>query len=105
MKTQTVEAAKLQGLIEGAEIVKVDNGCFSGDALYVLICLDPRDTWNHRIMENSAYARFELGEDWKLEQFVYSKCAKFRKCKVKSLEHAAEKLNAYIKAHRERSAD
>lgn len=71
-----------------------------------VVSLDERETWANKIMENSRYFRMHLYPDGTLEQFAYGlknyKDAsapvpkKFRKAKVKSIEDAIAKVNAYI---------
>lgn len=93
-------ATELKGLLNGAHIQVVYSalGGVNRASLFVLVCLDPKETWNHGIMENSCYARFSLGYEGKLEQFIrpfrYEK--KFRKCNFKTIAEAADKINAYM---------
>jgi hypothetical protein len=91
------DADKLKNLLK-AEVVKADTGTLGGNSLYILVCLEARDTWANGIMENSKYARFTIdGDDDKLE--LYSgglRSVKFRKTKIKSIEDAAARIQKWI---------
>lgn len=73
-----------------------------GASVHLTISLDPRNTWENGIMENSRYARFSWDtQTSKLEMFSGGyKCAKFRKCTVKgdSAEGIKQKIQDWITA-------
>lgn len=59
--------------------------------------LQGKTEWINGILHNSQYAMFSLHSDNKLTLFSSGmNMPKFRKCKVKSLQHAAEKIVAYF---------
>lgn len=72
-------------------------------SIMFLICLDHPDTWPNKIMENSRYARFSAeSPENKLQMFSGGYLlAKFRKCKVDSVEAIAGKLIKWIDQNKE----
>lgn len=65
--------------------------------LMFVISLDPRESWANGILENSHYGKGSLDYTGVLEIFSgHGPLRKFRKTRVKSLDQAAEKLNAWI---------
>ena len=88
------------GIQSKTPTIRVRRDTLGGEArasLMLVIGFDPKETWVNNIFENSRYARFHLHHDGKLEMFVRSGVAKFRACRVKNVEHAAQKLVAWIK--------
>lgn len=67
-------------------------------SLMILICLDKKETWANKIMENSRYARFTVcSTDNKLEMFSGGyKLPKFRKAKIKDMADLTKKLQGWI---------
>lgn len=78
----------------------VDKSCLGGAdkaSLFVKASLQSKNDWNYGIFHNSQYAIFSLHSDDKLTLISSGmNMPKFRKCKVKSLQHAAEKIVAYF---------
>lgn len=64
------------------------------------IGLDPKETWNNNILQNSRYGKFHLGADGVLElhSAAWRNVAKFRKTKVKSVADVISKVSVWIKA-------
>lgn len=100
IETTKESAAVLQSLITNVPMVKVDTGNLGNDHLYILVCLDARETWPHGYLENSDYFRMSLSNRGELEQFTNGLDReyriKFRKAKAKSIDDAALKINNYI---------
>jgi hypothetical protein len=61
-------------------------------SILIRLSMDPKEEWANNIFHNSRYAHFSLHPGSKLEQFSRSRTSKFRKCTIKSVEHAAEKI-------------
>jgi hypothetical protein len=58
-----------------------------------------KEDWLYNILQNAHFAMFHLYHDGGMELFAkHHRCPKFRKCKVKSLQHAAEKITAYFQS-------
>jgi hypothetical protein len=67
--------------------------------IYIVVSLDDKKDWYNNILENSKYFRMSLSNEGKLELFSGSHLLrpyKFRKTKVKSVDEAIKKINAYI---------
>ena len=66
-------------------------------SLMVKASLQSKNDWMNGIFHNSQYAMFSLDADDKLTLFAkHHTMPKFRKCKVKSLQHVAEKIASYF---------
>ncbi len=63
-------------------------------SLTVWVSLDNKDTWNNYIFHNSRFAIFDIDHNNRLSMITKSHKikAKLRMGKVKSLEHAAQKI-------------
>ena len=88
---------KTQG--EGIQVRLSTLGGVHQSSLMILICLDKRETWSNKIMENSRYARFTIGSiENKLELFVRGSRSlpKFRLAKVKDMADLTNKLQGWI---------
>lgn len=88
----------LQNALTGAQIIKVNRVALGGEdraSLYVLICLDSKDTWSNGILENSRYGRVSISNG-RIEYFSGGMPCKFRSGKIKDLTHAAKRLNDWI---------
>lgn len=95
----TQDQETLQALIKGAPLIQVQRSTLGGEAnasLMILIVLDDRATWANGIMENSRYSRFSIHSDQRLSSFSGSTGVKFRAGKIKSIEHAAQRINEWI---------
>lgn len=99
-KDKAVEAAKkLQnGLIAPFVSAKLSTlGGIQKASIMLAVSLDKPDTWNYGIFENSRYFRMSVEIDGTLENISgSSRTVKFRKRKVKTLDEAIAKINAYI---------
>jgi hypothetical protein len=94
----TQDQETLQILLTGAPLIKVQRSTLGGEqnaSLMILVVLDDKSTWTNGILENSRYARFSIHKD-RLESFSNSTKVKFRSCKIKSIDHAAQKINNWI---------
>lgn len=94
----TQDQETLQNLITGAPLIKVQRSTLGGEqnaSLMILVVLDDKSTWTNGIMENARYARFSIHKD-RIESFSNSTGLHFRAGKIKSIEHAAQKINYWI---------
>ena len=66
-------------------------------SLMINVSLDNKENWPYGIYQNSRYANFSMHGDSKLELFtkLYT-MPKMRKCKIKTLEDAADKISNYL---------
>lgn len=104
-KEQTVEILKdcLQnvapfvGVIAGALSFPAPDNHLS--SVVISLSLDFRDTWKNSIFENSRYMKFMLDQDGTLKQI--SGRYKFRKRKVKDLQHLKDTLTKFVKENSE----
>lgn len=104
-------AQELQTLLDGiAPVVIVSRTPLDG--AFLLISLDPKDTWANGILENSRYVRMSVTPNQKIglpvselviEHFSGSftmirndKNLKFRKCKAKNLDEVADRIKKYV---------
>lgn len=105
---QAIEILKAK-LADKAPFINVSSGAFGSEMIFFLVSFQPKHTWSHGYVENSNYTRLHLNENGIIEQFtcsLYQKdkpCSyetrlneKFRKCTVKSLDKAIEKLSIYF---------
>ena len=79
--------------------VKVDLGCLASEkdsSVFVLVCLEPRETWTNGIMENSNYFRMSIHND-KIEHFSGWTADKFRKSKFKDSSDCFAKIEKFIR--------
>lgn len=70
-------------------------GGASRASLLFTISLDPRQDWNHGILENSRYAKFHLSfekDKWVLEQLTRNKVEKIRKYSTPDFKKMVQKL-------------
>lgn len=66
-------------------------------SLMVSVSLDPKETWQNGIFHNSRYFMLSVNRNGVVEQFSSSGLpAKMRKTRVKSVDEAVRKINAYI---------
>lgn len=103
----------LRGYLSGiAPVISVNNGVLGGSSLFVLISLDPKESWANGILENSRYARFSIRSarwlnrkkenvsGFEVEQFsgsfTFLKGRNFRKVKVETLLDVASKIRYYV---------
>ena len=63
--------------------------------ILITISLLPKNEWPNGILENSKYARFHFYRDGSLQMFS-GNIGKFRKCTVKTIENAVDKINIFI---------
>lgn len=61
-------------------------------SLGIAISLDPRDTWQNNIFENSRYAKFMLNADGGLSRISGWNTPKFRAGKVKDITQVIKRL-------------
>ena len=86
-------------LIQHCYVEKSTLGGVERASLCVKASLQSKNDWKCGIFHNSQYAMFHLTSDDKLTMFSNGlNMPKFRKCKVKSLQHAAEKIVAYFQS-------
>ena len=87
---ETIQSGAIQHL-------KVSTSSLGGsESGFVHLSLDKKEDWINNIFHNSRYAIFTVGSDSKLELISkHYNMPKFRKCKVKSIEHVAEKIRNY----------
>ena len=110
------DAERLQGMLAGiAPITSVsfsDLGSKEDASLYLLIILDPKESWANTIMENSRYIRVsvdrknwlnrkkEVVHGFRVEHFsgsfTFRNKSSFRTVKVETLEQVVEKLKQYV---------
>ena len=64
-------------------------------SILVTISKQKREEWENGIFHNSSYRMFSLTPDMRLESFSGYNTNKFRAGKVKSVEHAIEKLKTW----------
>ena len=67
-------------------------------SVMMTVSLDPKESWNNGIMENSRYAKFMIERDGRIEAFTqsYKLANKFRSAKVKSISDAITKINNWV---------
>lgn len=83
--------------IQHCYVEKSTLGGVNNASLFVKASLQSKNDWDGGIFHNSQYAIFSLHADNKLTLISSGlNMPKFRKCKVKSLKHAAEKIVAYF---------
>ena len=86
-------------LIQYSYLYKSCLGGVERASLCVKASLQSKNDWKNGILHNSQYAIFFLDSDDKLTLISSGlDMPKFRKCKVKSLQHAAEKIVAYFQS-------
>lgn len=84
-------------MIQHCYVEKSTLGGVDRASLIVKASLQGKSDWKYGIFQNSQYAMFHLTCDNKLTLFSSGmNMPKFRKCKVKSLQHAAEKIVYYF---------
>ena len=95
-------------LSELVPFVNINTGCLGGDTLYLVISLQPKNEWNHGILENSQYFRMSIDIDGSMEVFtqcLYKKGqrnyegrvkTKFRRCKATHLGDVVERIKKFI---------
>ena len=67
--------------------------------LFVHASLQKKEDWSYNIFHNSPYGIFSISCDDKMTLISSGpNMPKFRKCKIKSLQHAAEKIVAYFES-------
>lgn len=71
-------------------------GSIEKASILVTISKQTREEWKNGILENSSYRMFHLQHDLRLESFSGYNTNKFRAGKVKSVEHAIEKLKNWF---------
>lgn len=79
--------------------VKVDFSsiCTEKDtSVFILVCLEPKETWKHGIMENSNYFRMSIHNE-KIELFSGWVADKFRKSKFKDSSDCFAKIEKFIR--------
>lgn len=105
---QAIEILKAK-LAGKAPFVNVSSGALGNETIFFLVSFQTKESWPYGYVENSNYTRLHLDENGVIEQFtcsLYQKgkpCSyetrlneKFRKCTVKSLDKAIEKLSIYF---------
>lgn len=104
----SLESATLQSLLDGiAPVVVVSSPPMEGEGVFLLISLDPKDTWENDILENSRYIRMSVyprpDNKFEVEHFSGSftmirkdRNLKFRKSTVKSLLEVADRIKKYV---------
>lgn len=65
---------------------------FSSPDVYMLVALQPKDTFPNGYVENAKYARFSLTKEWEMKSFVESGVAKFRKTQIKDIKHFRDRM-------------
>ena len=66
-------------------------------SILITVSLDPKDSWNNGILQNSWYSQFHYNVDGSLENFSgHYKIPKMRKTKAKNVDDAIVKINKYI---------
>lgn len=67
--------------------------------IFVKWSLQPKADWHNGILQNSPYGIFSLDVDGTLDTSVYPhNMKKFRKTRVKDMDDAIAKMNAYIES-------
>ena len=84
-----------------APFVRVQHSTLGGEhnvSILLVFSLDEKENWYNGILENSRYARFHIDRNGIVEQFTISHLLpiKFRKCRVKTYQDVAKKINEYI---------
>lgn len=105
---QAIEILKTK-LAGKAPFINVSSGVFGKESIFFLVSFQTKESWPYGYVENSNYTRLHLDENGIIEQFtcsLYQKDKeisyetrlneKFRKCTVKSLDKAIEKLSIYF---------
>ncbi len=105
---QAIEILKAK-LANKAPFVTVSSGALGKERIFFLVSFQPKESWPYGYVENSNYTRLHLDENGIIKQFtcsLYQKdkpCSyetrlneKFRKCTVKSLDKAIEKIENYL---------
>jgi hypothetical protein len=94
--------AVIQKLKDGIQaphknIYKSTLGGIERTSIMITLSLDPKEEWKNGILQNSRYCMFHYNVDGSLEQFSRQyNLPKFRKTRVKSVDDAIAKINAYI---------
>ena len=104
--SDTANLATLLRLQDSTNLIRFLNVSYSnlgGDdraSLCVKISLQDNEDWTNGIFHNSPYAIFFLHSDEKLSLTSSGlNMPKFRKSKIKSLQHAAEKIVQYAQKY------
>jgi hypothetical protein len=105
VKTDADNLASLLRTLDPAGVIgyfDVSYSALGGEdraSIIVRATSEKKEAWINGILHNAHYGMFHLAYDGKIELFAkHHECPKFRKCKVKSLRHAAEKIVAYFQS-------
>ena len=105
VKTDATNLSNLMRILDPCEVIGYFDVSYSflggkdRATIIVRATSEKKESWVNGILHNAHYAMFHLEHDGKMHLFssgIY--CPKFRKCKVNSLQHAAEKIVAYFQS-------
>ena len=65
-------------------------------SLTIWTSLQPKEQWTNNIYHNSPYAIFHVWHDGSMDATAQYTMPKFRKTRVKSVDDALNKINAYL---------
>jgi len=101
-KTDTDCLAKLLQGVSGVGYFDVSYSDLGGEdraSIIVRATSEKKEDWAYGILHNARFAMFRLSHDGKIELFArHSHCPKFRKCRAKSLQDAAQKIANYFQS-------
>lgn len=65
-------------------------------SLLLVVSLDPRETWQNGILENSRYTKLSIYVDGTIEDISGHGMTRFRKSRAKSFDDVINKINKWI---------